>query len=102
MYTRNLKKWRIVLENKHPFSDDDWKTDVMDVYTEVFEPDETERHYGNGKTGCVLNKTMTNRIATYDLRYLREIKDHHRFMLENYWGENLVEAKELPKTEAVG
>ena len=77
------KKWKVV------YSHDDGRSGTVEAVTEL-QKDESIM-YGNKTYGSL--SVNNERVNVYDLRYSRG--DLHRIMLEEYFGQGLVEATEL-------
>ena len=80
---KDIKKWKVKYDHK------DGRNGEVDAVTEILKSGTFE--YGNGKVGkLIINGVMQG----YDLRYNKE-KDLHMVMLKDYFGNGLVEAKEI-------
>lgn len=81
--TKETKRWKVAYSHK------DGRSGTVEVETEVGKSGAFQ--YGNGKYGVL---TVGDFEQGYDLRY-SSAKDLHRVMLEEYFGEGLVEAVEI-------
>lgn len=79
-----IKKWSVTYDHE------DGRSGEIEVKTEVGKSEAFQ--YGNHKYGVL---TVKNFDQGYDLRYA-SAKDLHMLMLEEYFGNGLVEAVELP------
>jgi len=80
---KDIKKWKVKYDHK------DGRSGEVDAITEILKSEAFD--YGNRKAGkLVVNGVMQG----YDLRYNKE-RDLHMVMLKDYFGNGLVEAKEI-------
>lgn len=77
------KNWEVKYSHK------DGRKGTVKVTTEIAESGAFK--YGNGKCGML---TVERFSQSYDLRYCLE-KDLHMVMLESFFGDGIVEAKEV-------
>ena len=80
---KDIKKWKVKYDYK------DGRSGEVDTVTEILKSGAFD--YGNGKTGQLIVNSI---IQDYDLRYNKE-RDLHMVMLKDYFGNGLVEAKEI-------
>ena len=80
---QETKKWII------KYSHADGRSGTVEATTEIKKSEAFK--YGNRKYGALI---IDGYPRVYDLRYNRA-KDLHRVMLEEYFGDGLVEAKEV-------
>lgn len=81
--TKETKRWKVAYSHK------DGRSGTVEVETEVGKSGAFQ--YGNGKCGALI---VGDFVQGYDLRY-SSAKDLHRVMLDEYFGEGLVEAVEI-------
>ena len=79
---KEVKKWRIEYSHK------DGRSGTVEATTEIQQSGGFQ--YGNGKGGAL---KVDGQIWGYDLRYASG--DLHKVMLDEYFGDGLVEAKEI-------
>ena len=78
-----IKKWKVKYDHK------DGRSGEVDVITKIFYSRAFD--YGNQKGGeLIINGVM----QSYDLRYNKE-SDLHMVMIQDYFGNGLVEVKEV-------